>query len=105
MKALAVLFQLLTLFAQAERVDVLHNEHIHIISPACDRIDQYSDACYIGAGQQLTDLRVEMPCSYPGTHLFFSVMRAGYMRNWRVWVDNPCAASRQWFPLVYGGST
>lgn len=98
---LSILFVLATAFTRSEQVTVLHASNVHVIAPQCDRVDQWTNFCAIRDGQQLTPLRVEMPCAVRRTQLFFSVVRVGYMRNWNVWIENPAKCDHSaYMPLV-----
>lgn len=101
MKLIALIFHLLTAFAQSEAVLVLHDTDVHVIAAQCDRVDPMANICHIAKGEQLTALRVEMPCYKPGARIFFSVVRVGFMRNWSEWVANesPCGY-KNWLPVI-----
>jgi hypothetical protein len=100
----SILFYLATAFAADEQLAILHDPRVHVIAPQCDRVDQMSNACHIGAGEIVTELRVEMPCTIERTQLFFSVVRWGYMNNWSEWVINPeFCGQRRMFPLMLRG--
>lgn len=65
-------FILVTLFPQTAVVHILHSDQVRIYHADCQRLDDWTDVCYIPSGEQAAKLLVTAPCAMTEIELFTS---------------------------------
>lgn len=97
-------FIFLSTFPQTATVHILHSDQVRVFHADCERLDAWTDVCYIPSGEQATRLLVTAPCAMTEIELFTSASWGRTRINERLVVPNTAESCYNFYaPMVANG--